>query len=416
MAFSCNFCNKNFNTFRLFHSHLKVHKNTTGSFQCRLSPCRKSFNKYNTYLSHYYRNHKTSETIMAPNNISNTICKKCHKKFVKTLLLIKHSFFHLKFDKIVKCCFDLCDAVYRNNQSYRSHLSNVHNFRFKYFTKPISQASINNIISVNSVSMENTGLENNTAIEEIPVSEISESASSSFAVSHTLSFIYFKLKYEHNVPDGVINSISDTINSNLIPGIIQKFSEELFTITQNNNINDHVRNEIEYTFKNVFKENQLRTNYMRNKYYREQFNFISPIKIELGKNNSHQDCHYYYVPILEVIKSLISEKEICELIVNSNIPETQPNTLSDYHDGTAYKRNSFFNSDQKIEIILFADAFNICNPLGSAKNKHKQLAVYFTLGNIPPSMRLNSDNIQLVLLVYDKYLKEFSIQKIFEQF
>ena len=54
------------------------------------------------------------------------------------------------------------------------------------------------------------------------------------------------------------------------------------------------------------------------------------------------------------------------------------------------------------------------NPLGSAKSKHKILAVYMILGNLPPYLRFKVDPKMLVLLCFEKDFKECGMDKIFE--
>lgn len=54
------------------------------------------------------------------------------------------------------------------------------------------------------------------------------------------------------------------------------------------------------------------------------------------------------------------------------------------------------------------------NPLGSAKKKHKVLAVYFSLLNMP-HVRSNTDHMQLVLLCKKKDFKEFGHSKVFSE-
>jgi hypothetical protein len=58
-----------------------------------------------------------------------------------------------------------------------------------------------------------------------------------------------------------------------------------------------------------------------------------------------------------------------------NDDETEEKTtgaLTHYNDGSHYDSNTFFDSETKrIELVLFLNAFQGTNPLGSAKSKHK---------------------------------------------
>lgn len=100
------------------------------------------------------------------------------------------------------------------------------------------------------------------------------------------------------------------------------------------------------------------------------------------------------------IKAFNDTKDNCE------------NTLCDFSDGTIYKNNSFFSSENNLEIIVFQDAFELCNPLGSSKKKHKLVGFYFIVGNLPLKYRSNINNIQLILLCKDSYIKQFGYSPI----
>ena len=72
--------------------------------------------------------------------------------------------------------------------------------------------------------------------------------------------------------------------------------------------------------------------------------------------------------------------------------------MIDFHDGEAFKTNSFFQENKNtIQVILYQDAFEIVNPIGPAANKHKILAVYMKLTNLPDYKRTHIDNIYLVV-------------------
>lgn len=66
-------------------------------------------------------------------------------------------------------------------------------------------------------------------------------------------------------------------------------------------------------------------------------------------------------------------------------------------------------------MILYQDAFEVVNPLGSAKKKHKLIGVYYTLANFSPEKRSNIDHLQLVLLCREDDLKIHSANKVFER-
>ena len=49
-----------------------------------------------------------------------------------------------------------------------------------------------------------------------------------------------------------------------------------------------------------------------------------------------------------------------------------------------------------LKLILYQDAFEIVNPIGSATKKHKVVAVYLSVENLPVHLRFNTDQMCLV--------------------
>lgn len=76
--------------------------------------------------------------------------------------------------------------------------------------------------------------------------------------------------------------------------------------------------------------------------------------------------------------------------------------LKDVWDGKNIAENVLFQS-----LILCPDAFEVVNPLGSGKKKHKILAMYLTLADLMPHNRSSTDQMQLVLLCKEHDFKYF---------
>lgn len=51
---------------------------------------------------------------------------------------------------------------------------------------------------------------------------------------------------------------------------------------------------------------------------------------------------------------------------------------------------------------LYQDSFEVVNPLGSGKKRHKIPAVYFPVADTPPNGRSSMDQMQLVILCRDQ--------------
>lgn len=132
----------------------------------------------------------------------------------------------------------------------------------------------------------------------------------------------------------------------------------------------------------------------------------------LGFDQEIKEQRYQYVPIIETIKALLKDTSVREQFENP--PVSQDGILKDINDGELIKRNLLFMKlPNAIIIFLFQDAFEFLNPLGSAKKKHKVVAMYATLGNIYPENRSKIHPMQLVLLVREIDLKYFGQHIVF---
>ncbi|XP_066583375.1 uncharacterized protein [Prorops nasuta] len=83
-------------------------------------------------------------------------------------------------------------------------------------------------------------------------------------------------------------------------------------------------------------------------------------------------------------------------------------------DGFLIKNNDFFKKNNPLQIVLFQDAFEVCNPLGSSKCKFKLVGVYMIIANLPAYLRSKIEHIQLVLLCYEKHITFFGWDKVME--
>lgn len=57
----------------------------------------------------------------------------------------------------------------------------------------------------------------------------------------------------------------------------------------------------------------------------------------------------------------------------------------DICDGEFFKNDPFFvEHEDAVQIIIYHDAVEVCNPLGSHAGIHKLDMFYYTLGNLSP--------------------------------
>lgn len=157
----------------------------------------------------------------------------------------------------------------------------------------------------------------------------------------------------------------------------------------------------------------LSSAYKRWAFFKEQFCVVEPMEYVLSKEENRS---FQYVPILKSLLQALTRKEIRDLIFHDG--EAQSNNDTQYRalsDGMYYKTNKLFSGeDPTIAIILYVDDFEICNPLGTSRKKHKVTAVYWVLDGVPALLRSSLTSIFLPILCKADDMKRFGYGTVLE--
>lgn len=220
-----------------------------------------------------------------------------------------------------------------------------------------------------------------------------------------LSSLYAKLESKHFLTNKALQI--------MIEGIFDVNELNTQFLLQNLNLNNIIFDK-DLIKKNLFfkahnKTNgKLRNRYTRNKYYKKYLNFVEANPITLSDGSV-----FYYVSILDTLKMLWKNEnfKIYFIFPKINEKNKEGNTIiSDIRDSECVIKNIFFQTFETIKLIIFQDAFEICNPLGSSKKKHKIVGIYMTFANLPAWHRSQVEEIQLVALIYEKDLKKMDFR------
>jgi hypothetical protein len=65
---------------------------------------------------------------------------------------------------------------------------------------------------------------------------------------------------------------------------------------------------------------------------------------------------------------------------------------------------------------MYTEEFEIVNPIGSHRKKHKIMAFYWTLQNLPAKFKSKLTSIQLLALAKSSYVKKIWPEEIVERF
>ena len=68
----------------------------------------------------------------------------------------------------------------------------------------------------------------------------------------------------------------------------------------------------------------------------------------------------------------------------------------------------------KLPLILYIDDFEVCNPLGTSRKKHKVTAVYWVFVDIPATLRSTLTSIYLAILCKADDVKQYGCSKVLE--
>ena len=364
---------------------------------------------------------------------SVTLCQRRHSNLWELTQHIKE---HIDVGVTMPCPFGNCCYKFKNKSSFTSHLSRKHrNCVIK------SQTPINCDINPRYIQLKAAAADSDDETEVVDIRDLISIADHEVHQQHTLpsnsmnklckdfddqfvnnvALLYLKLQGKYLLPNSTIQVIVDemaNIHNLNFEAMKSHLNKNLVELDLPQNVVANIVNDLRA--KDLFSQvhdarsGVLRSQHTRFKFFKERFNFVSPVQINLGRNaaNVPRVCHY--VPIKQSLSALLNNP--CVRFQLSNPPTSRTNILSDLKDGKAYKSNIFFaNNSNAVQLILFQDAFELVNPLGSARKKHKILGVYYTIGNIHVQYRSSVAQLQLVLLCREVDLKYFGSTIVFRR-
>ena len=161
----------------------------------------------------------------------------------------------------------------------------------------------------------------------------------------------------------------------------------------------------------------MRTNYLQTSYIKRNFNYVGLKDVVLGKKISRKfwknkcslvekDENFVYIPLIESLCQFLSNKRIAKLIIRKP-RQCDRDIYYDICDGQIFRTDKFFSDHpEALQIIIYHDAVEVCNPLGSQAGKHKLDMFYYTLGNLNPKVRSKHCAIRLLGIANTKLVKK----------
>lgn len=357
---------------------------------------------------HLYRNHTVNKK---KNSVQIYCCivNNCGFNTGEKNKISCHMYKHVTEGTNVTCPFSNCPKlkhVYKSVSSLKSHIYRNHNKKDRLSKNMLRDAGTVYASPAENEIAENVNVNNS---EHNGISTKIVNGHSVYIKS--LASTYLTLQAKFFLTDVALQSIVDGLSD-----INEITLQSTRAILEESNM-EHMFDTFESN--NFFKvahdkvNGLLRSPYIRRKFYKNNFNYVAPVDIILGKRGS-KDIIFSYIPILETVKVLLNNEHLLKQLT-LNYCSAEPRIFADISDGDCYKNSEFYrNNPTALQIILYQDSFEVCNPLGSSRKVHKVVGVYFTLGNIPPYCRSKVDQIQLVAVCSESSVKTFGFHKIFE--
>ena len=304
---------------------------------------------------------------------------------------------------IVHCY--VCGASFRKKNSFRSHYYRNH------------YCEVDRVADVYELDTEQC-----SAI--VSAADGSEQEMVEYSQCNEAAFL-LKLKAGHRLS---CSAVADVMSATK-----ELFSSKMLQLQQN--IQTHglvgpeaVTYQISDAANNLFSG--LETDHLQVKAFQTHLGYIPPVNVELGviRQNMLNASKYvlenrvacgHIVPFLKQLQQLVSMPEVhhslCNFPCNSYCETTSH--MTDIHEGKALESDDFFQRHPNgLLFCLYTDEFEIVNPIGSHKKKHKIIAFYWILLNIPVEHRSKLRAIQLCALAKASFVKQFGVSKLLQNF
>lgn len=167
----------------------------------------------------------------------------------------------------------------------------------------------------------------------------------------------------------------------------------------------------------------ISTTYRQDSVIKEKFSYVEAEEISVGlaascqKRGKRRDlciknkC-FHYIPLINSLEQLLSHPKIFAMIIDGP-QKCSSGYFYDIIDGELMQTHPLFSSNPSaLQIILYSDEIEICNPLKSHALKNKLLMFYYTLGNINPKYRSKLASIRLLAIAKKRDLLECGVDAI----
>ena len=124
--------------------------------------------------------------------------------------------------------------------------------------------------------------------------------------------------------------------------------------------------------------------------------------------------HFIYIPILDSLQQMLSNDRIAKMVLK-NPAYSEIGFYYDICDGRLFKTDELFkDKPDSLQLILYHDALEVCNPMGSNAGTEKLVMFYYYLGNLNPKVRSRHCAVRLLAIVNANIVKQYGYNAVLE--
>lgn len=330
-------------------------------------------------------------------------CPKCSRRHFTVVKLIKHiGLIHAHEHDFSICCgLDGCQNYFFKYESFRRHVYRKHRTRI--------WPSHNNVTGDDEVDISDNEVNTDTA-DDTPEDVVLDMNDLLTNFRGNLVSFVLKCREKNVLPQSVQQEILQDVKflfsffkENYDSLLSYHLKQNGFNIEEIPELVGHLQS---FDF---FAEacKVIDSEHLFKEYCISHLDMIEPVQHTIRDVNDHAIGNFAYVPIMDVLKKYCSHEDVWDCIHEQNIQPRDEHVLRDYNDGKYFKEHPFFSKHpDALRLHFYEDEFEVVNPLGSKRNKHKLCAIYYSVGNIDVKHRSQLKHIHLALLVKHSLFKQ----------
>ncbi|KAJ8671567.1 hypothetical protein QAD02_002826 [Eretmocerus hayati] len=345
-----------------------------------------------------------------PNNRGKFVCNLdiCRRECDTFPELLKHLRIHLSKKIQIKCPIDGCDKKYKLKSSFASHISKNHRqtpYQIHGDQDGAPCGAIDNQMQIDEEFNQGDESEENANVEynlpnpqcgpgpdrreltdpfDLFLQNVAQFCLKLETVCHiparTIGLIVSEMTHLHGESQDILKEKLDNkfLAENVAPEKIIEVYNEVFD-----------QDPLKASYKH------LKTDYLRKKFYKTQFSYIQPRFIDIDEAEKK---FFAYIPIIETLDRASRDVSMMDdLKKPTRLPDE--GYFHNFRNGSLFKNNKYFKENpEAFKIILYQDEFEVVNPIGPARKKHKLLAVYMNIADLSDHLHSHVNTMKLVAL------------------